>query len=310
MARSLAVSIANRRSLAAWLRGNRGREALAGYLFLAPFLLFFIVFVVRPVVASIQMSFYRWEILMPTHPYIGLDNYVNLLEDDLWWLTLKNTLVFTLLTSAGTAVFALLIALGVREPIRGQTFFRVIFYAPSLLSVTVVSITWGWLLNTQFGVINYVLKALRLPGINFLGDAALVLPSLALTTIWWGFGTPMLIYLAGLQSIPEHLYEAAKIDGAGRWQRFWHVTLPLLRPTILFITVTQVIAHFQLFGQSFIMTGGGPGRSSFSVINYLYQVAWRYFQMGYGATIAIALAVIIVIITVIQFRFLSVRIEY
>ncbi len=310
MAQSLTFNQTRRRSIAAWLRGNRGRDTLTGYLFLAPFLLFFIIFVVRPVATSVQMSFYRWEILMPTHPYIGLDNYVNLLQDDLWWLTLKNTLVFTLLTSAGTAAFALLIALGVKEPIRGQTFYRVVFYAPALLSVTVVGITWAWLLNTQFGVVNYGLKALGLPAINFLGDAALVLPSLALTTIWWGFGTPMLIFLAGLQNIPEHLYEAAKIDGADRWQRFWYVTLPLLRPTILFITVTQVIAHFQLFGQSFIMTGGGPGRSSFSVINYLYQVAWRYFQMGYGATIAIGLAVIIVIITVIQFRFISARVEY
>ena len=310
MMRSLTLAPIRPRNAVAWLGSNRGREALAGYLFLAPFLFFFIIFIVRPVVTSVQMSFYRWEVLMPVHPYIGLDNYANLLRDDLWWLTLKNTIVFTLLTSAGTTVLSLFIALGIKGPILGQTFYRVVFYAPTLLSVSVVSIIWMWLLNTQFGLVNYALNAFGLPRVNWLGDPGLVLPSLALTTVWWSFGFPMLIFLAGLQGIPEHLYEAAEIDGASRLQRFWRITLPLLRPTILFVTVTQVIAHFQLFVQSFIMTGGGPGRSSYSVIMYLYQTAWRYFQMGYGATIAIALAVVILIFTLIQFRFISARVEY
>jgi len=186
----------------------------------------------------------------------------------------------------------------------------VVFYAPTLLSVSVVSTIWMWLLNTQFGLVNYALNALGLAKINWLGDANLVLPALALTTIWWGFGFPMLIFLTGLQGIPQHLYEAAEIDGASRLQRFWNITLPLLRPTILFVTVTQVIAHFQLFGQSFIMTGGGPGRASYSIIMYLYQVAWRYFRMGYGTAIAIGLAAIMLVFTLIQFRLIGARVEY
>jgi multiple sugar transport system permease protein len=307
---ALSLNQTRRRNVIAWVRSPRGREALAGYLFLAPFLFFFVVFLVRPIITSVQMSFHQWEVLMPAHPYVGLANYEELIHDDLWWLALKNTIVFTMLTAAGTTVLALFTALAVKGPVPGQTFYRVVFYAPTLLSVSVVSIIWVWLLNTQFGLVNYVLNALGLAKINWLGDAVLVLPALALTTIWWGFGFPMLIFLTGLHGIPQHLYEAAKIDGAGRLQRFWNVTLPLLRPTILFVTVTQVIAHFQLFGQSFIMTGGGPGRASYSVIMYLYQVAWRYFRMGYGTAIAIGLGAIMLIFTLIQFRLIGARVEY
>jgi multiple sugar transport system permease protein len=307
---ALSLNQTRRRNVVAWVRSPRGREALTGYLFLAPFLFFFIVFLARPIITSVQMSFHQWEVLMPVHPYVGLANYEELIHDDLWWLALKNTIVFTLLTAAGTTVLALFVALAVKEPILGQTFYRVVFYAPALLSVSVVSIIWLWLLDRQFGLVNYVLHALGLSTINWLGDAGLVLPSLAVTTIWWGAGFPMLIFLAGLQGIPAHLYEAAEIDGADRLQRFWNITLPLLRPTILFVSVTQVIAHFQLFGQSFIMTGGGPGRCSYSVIMYLYQAAWRYFRMGYGATLAIGLAAIMLVFTLIQFRLIGARVEY
>jgi multiple sugar transport system permease protein len=129
-----------------------------------------------------------------------------------------------------------------------------------------------------------------------------VIPSLSLTTIWWGFGFPMLIFMAGIQNIPSHLYDAAKVDGADAWGRFAHITIPLLRPTILFVTVTQFIAHFQVFGQPYIMTGGGPGRSSLTVIMYLYQTAWRYFRMGYGSAMAVSLAIVIIIFTIVQFQ--------
>src|ERR1041385_5655871 len=281
------------------------RDAIAGYLFLVPFMLFFLVFVVRAIVLAVNMSFYNWDILAPTHSYIGLGNYVELFNDDVWWLSLKNTIVFTILTVIGTSVIALAAALALNQPIKGKNFFRVLLYAPSLLSVGVVGTTWVWLLNTQFGIINYGLSFLGIPNINWLGDDKLVLPALAITTIWWTFGFPMIIFLAGLQGIPEHLYEAARIDGAGPYSLFVYITLPLLRPTILFVTVTGVISHLQLFGQNFIMTTGGPGRASYSVILYLYQIAWRSFRMGYGSAVAVSLAIIMIIFTVAQFAFLD-----
>ena len=147
---------------------------------------------------------------------------------------------------------------------------------------------------------------------QWLANPRLVIPSLSLATIWWTFGFPMLIYLAGLQSIPEHLYEAASIDGANAWYRVRYITLPLMRPSIFFVAVTQLISHFKIFGQPYIMTEGGPGRSSYTVIMYLYQTAWRFYRMGYGTAIAVALAVVILFFTLVQFRFFgrSSSIEY
>lgn len=288
----------------------RTREALAGYAFLAPFMTFFSIFFLRAVVKAVEFSLYDWRLLRPTKPYIGFDNYVALWNDEIWWTSLSNTLEFTAMTVAGTTILALAAALAVTKPIRGQGFFRVLLYMPSLFSVGAVGLIWVWLLSSQFGVINYGLSAFGISPINWLGDPDLVIPALSLTTIWWNFGFPMLIFIAGLQGIPEQLYEAARIDGGNGRQIFLNITIPLLRPTILFVTVTGVIAHFQVYGQVYIMTGGGPGRSSYSAIYYLYQTAWVAFRMGYGAAIAVAIALIMAVITAVQFLFIGRRVEY
>lgn len=291
----------------------RSREAVIAYLFLAPFLIFFTVFVLRGIVYAVQMSFHDYQILSPNRPFIGISNYRELFADSVWWLALKNTVIFALLTVIGTSIVALLAAVAVNRPMRGANFFRVLLYMPSLLSVGVVGLTWVWLLNSQFGIINYGLSFFGIQPINWLGDENLVIPALSLTTIWWGFGFPMLLFIAGLQNIPEQLYEAARIDGASGRQLFRFITLPLLRPTILFVTVTGFISHFQVFGQPYIMTRGGPGRASYTAIFYLYQAVWAAFpaRMGYGAAIAITMAAIIVFFTAIQFFFLGRRrVEY
>ena len=288
----------------------RSREAIAAYLFLAPFLIFFMIFTVRAVVTAVQMSFFDWHALRPARPFIGVGNYEELFNDPVWWLSVRNTLFFALNTVIGTTIVGLLAAVAVTRPIRGQNVFRVLLYMPQLLSVGAVGLIWVWLLSTQYGVINYFLSFVGMRPINWLGSDALVIPSLSLTTIWWTFGFPMLIFIAGLQGIPEHLFEAARIDGANGRQLFWYITLPLLRPTILFVTVIGLIGHFQAFGQPFIMTGGGPGRASYTAIFYLYQTAWAGFRMGYGSAIAIVMAAIIAIFTIVQFRLIGRRIEY
>jgi multiple sugar transport system permease protein len=288
----------------------RTRETIAAYIFLAPFLIFFSIFVVKAVASAVEMSFYDWQVLRPTRLFIGVENYIELFNDDVWWQALQNTVIFTIMTVTGTTIVALLAAVAVTQPIRGQDFFRVLLYMPSLFSVGAVGLIWVWLLSNQFGIINYGLSFLGIQPINWLGDPSLVLPSLSLTTIWWGFGFPMLIFIAGLQGIPEHLYEAARIDGANGRQIFFNITLPLLQPTILFVTVTGVIAQFQVYGQPFIMTTGGPGRASYTVIFYLYQAAWQAFRMGYGSAVAVTLAGIIASLTVIQFLFVGRRVEY
>src|SRR5688572_9768715 len=164
----------------------RSRETLAAYIFLAPFLIFFSIFVVKAVASAVQMSFYDWQVLRPTRLFIGIENYVELFNDDVWWIALQNTIVFTTMTVVGTTIVALLAAVAVTQPIRGQDFFRVLLYMPSLFSVGAVGLIWVWLLSTQFGIINYGLSFLGIQPINWLGDPSLVLPALSLTTIWWG----------------------------------------------------------------------------------------------------------------------------
>ena len=287
------------------------REAIAAYLFLAPFLIFFSVFFVRAAISSVSISFHDWRLLRPAIPYVGVENYIELFNDQIWWDSVIHTIYFTVMTVVGTTVFGLAAAVAVTRPIRAQGFFRVLLYVPQLLSVGAMALIWNWLLSGQFGVINYVLSFFGVHPINWLGDPNLVLPALSLATIWWTFGFPMLIFIAGLQGIPEDFYEAAKIDGANGWQQFLYITLPLLRPTILFVTVTGVIGHFQVFGQPYIISGGGgPGRSSWSVIIYLYNQAWIAFRMGYGAAVAVAIAVIMAVITTFQFLVISRRVDY
>jgi multiple sugar transport system permease protein len=289
----------------------KSREAIAAYMFLAPFLIFFSIFFVRAALSSVNISFFDWRLLRPNRPYVGLENYIDLFNDDIWWLAVRNTIYFAAMTVTGTTILGLAAAIAVTRPIKGQGFFRVLLYIPQLMSVGAMGLIWNWLLSGQFGVINYLLSFFGVRPINWLGDPNLVLPSLSLATIWWTFGFPMLIFIAGLQGIPEHLYEAAKIDGANGWQQFLYITLPLLRPTILFVTVTGVIGHFQVFGQPYIISGGGgPGRASYTVIIYLYQQAWVAFRMGYGAAVAVAIAGIMAIITAVQFFFISRRVEY
>ncbi len=299
------------RGLHYWLTRPRTVEAITAYMFLTPFLAFFFVFVLRSIVYSGFMSLHDWKVLSPVQQFIGLRNYNELLNDSVWWIALKNTAVFAALTVGGTTLLSLGVALILHRRPRGGYFFRSAFYAPSILSVSVVAICWGWLMNTDFGVINYGLRSLGLPRVNWTGDAGIVIPSLSLVTIWWGFGFPMLVLLAGLQNIPEQLYEAAKIDGANAWRVFWYITLPLLRPTLLFVTVTGFIAHFQVFGQPYLMTNSGaPGRASYTVILYLYESAWEAFRMGFAASMAFTLALLLMVITLIQFFFVGRRVEY
>lgn len=196
-------------------------------------------------------------------------------------------------------------AVAVKQEIFGRHLFRTLFYLPVLLSVSAMALVLQRAFDPQRGLLNYyITDVLTGPRINWLGDAQLVIPSITLATVWWQFGIPMLTFLAGLQGIPESLYEAAKIDGANPRQTFFRITLPLLRPTLLFVGVTQFIGQMQVFGQPLIMTGGGPGHESRMVLLYLYQTAWSFFRMGYASAMAVVLALIMVVVTLIQFRLL------
>lgn len=293
-----------------WTLTPRRREAIAGYLFLAPYLVFFLVFLAGPVISAFVTAFVEWELLRGTYRFNGLENFELMMEDDLFWIAMRNSLYFAIMTTAGNTVVALCAALALKSIRPGHTLFRIILYAPVVLSISVIGIVFRRLLST-FGLVNAVLEAVGIDSVNWLGDPNIVIPSMSLMTIWWGFGFPMLIFLAALYAVPEPLYEAARIDGAGRWAILTRITLPLIRPALLFIIVTQFIAHIQVFGQPYILTQeGGPGYSSYTIVLHIYRTAFRYFDMGYAGAMALSLGVVMFIFALLQFRLLGRYTEY
>jgi multiple sugar transport system permease protein len=286
------------------------RKQLPNYLFILPHFFFFAVFILYPIFRGLQISLYDWKIIGKNQLFIGLANYQHLLDDKTFWVALNNTGYFMVITVIVNVALGLIVAAGLKNAFAGNGMLRVLFYAPGILSVSVLGILGIRVWDTQLGIVNYFLNVLGLTRLSWLGNPSLVIPALSITTVWWTFGFPMLVFLAGLQNIPENLYEAAKIDGAGKWQSFRFITIPLIMPTMLFVIVTQFISHMQVFAQPYIITAGGPGNGSRTAVMYLYETAWKYFRFGYASTMAVVLAVIMIVVTVVLFWLMRRRTEY
>jgi multiple sugar transport system permease protein len=252
-------------------------------------------------VAALAISFTDWSMLTPPR-WVGVGNYQRMLADPLFYSVLYNTAFISFLSVPLQLALALMIALGLNEKLRGVALYRTLFYLPSQMPIVASALLWLWVLNPEFGLANAVLNLLGLPPLRWLFDPATVKPSIVLVTLWGGIGTPLIIFLAGLQGVPDSLYEAAEIDGAGALARFRHITLPMLSPIIFFNLIIGIIASFQAyFTLVFITTQGGPANTSLIFILYIYFKAFRDFDMGYASTLAWTLFLIVLVLTAINF---------
>ena len=283
------------------LPGYKRREAINAYLMIGPWIIGFIAFTAGPMIASIVISFMDWPLLQAPK-WIGIENYRFMLKDELFWISLYNTIYYTIIGVPLRVIAALCVALAMNLKLRGISVYRTIYYIPSITPAVASSIMWLWIFNPDFGLANALLGYLGIHSrIRWIYDPALSKPSLILMSLW-GIGGMMIILLAGLQGIPEQLYEAAEIDGAGLWHKFWKITLPMLSPSIFFVTIMQVISSFQVFTQAYVMTRGGPANSTLFLVLYLYQNGFEFFRMGYASSLAWALFMFVLVLTILQFR--------
>jgi multiple sugar transport system permease protein len=279
------------------------RQAIvAGYLFLLPNIVGFLLFSCIPVLITLGISLLDWDMIRPP-TFVGIANYAVLLSQDaIFRQVLGNTLYYVVGTVPADIVISLMLALAMNSKVRGVTLFRAIFFIPVITSSVAVAMIWRWLYNRDFGLINLALMAVGLPVVPWLSSSSWAMPAVILMAIWKRVGYDMVIFLAGLQSIPVQLYEAAEIDGAGAWQRFRHVTLPLLTPTTFFVLVISLIGSFQVFDLAFVLTSGGPGNATNTIVMYVYNQAFQFFHMGYAAAVAWVLFMLVLAVTLIQWR--------
>ncbi|WP_019534579.1 carbohydrate ABC transporter permease [Paenibacillus ginsengihumi] len=278
---------------------KRLTDSLWGYAFILPQMIGLIVFALIPLVSAFVLSFMKWD-GFGAKEFIGLDNFVGQFRNPDFTLALWNTAWYTFLVVPVGIVLAMLVAVALNK-VRGKVIYRLFYYMPVVTSSIAVSIVWLWLLNSEFGIINVYLKQwFDIEGPDWLTDRKMVIPSIAMLSIWWGLGSNMVLFLAGLQGISSSYYEAAQIDGASKFRQFWHITLPLLSPTTFFCTIMSIIGSFQVFDQSFVMTGGGPAKASYTIVYHVYQLAFVEFTFGKSAAAAVILFFIILTLTLIQ----------
>lgn len=294
----MATTVAPRRSVrtSPLLR----REALDAYLFISPWLIGFFLWVAGPMIASIAFSLIRWDLLGPPS-WVGLSNYRTLFTNPLVRISLWNTAFYTFLSVPLGLLVALATAMLLNQRLHFQSWFRTCFYLPSVMPAVANAVLWFWILNPEIGLANQLLRLFGLPRSLWIYDPATAKPTFVLMSLW-GVGNTMIVFLAGLQGIPQSLYEVADIDGANWWNRFRHVTLPMLSPVILFNLVVGVIGSFQVFTSAFLLTNGGPQNATLFTVLYLYRLAFEQFNMGLASALAWLLFAIILVFSLIQLR--------
>jgi len=283
------------------LSGQALLERRWGWLMALPAILGFLIFTLGPMVASLVISLTDWQI-GGGRSFVGLANYKRMLADDpLLWKSFAVTTFYTLGAVPLSLLLGFAVAMLLNQRVRGLGAFRTVYYLPTLVPSVASAVLWIWIFNPDFGLLNSALRQGDLPTSNWIYSEQAAVPSMVLMSVW-GFGNIMVIFLAGLQGVPRHLYEAVAIDGGGGWQQFRHVTLPMMTPTIFYNLVTSIIATFQVFNQAYVMTQGGPNNATLFYIYYLYRTAFTKAEMGYASALAWFLFVVVLVITVLLFR--------
>jgi len=271
------------------------------YVLISPWIIGFLAFTLGPMVASAIISLTEWDLLL-LPKWIGFKNYVTMFTDDpVFWESLRVTITYTTFSVGLNIVVAFLVAMLLNQNVRGQQYYRTIYYLPFVVSGVAVAWMWRIMYNPEFGVVNLLLSYFGIQGPKWLASTTWALPALIIMSVW-GFGGSMVIFLAGLQGVPSHLYEAAEIDGANALAKFSNITLPMMTPTIFFVMTTGIIGAFQTFTQVYVMTQGGPGNATMVYALYLYFNAFKFFKMGYAAALAWVLFFVVLIVTILQFK--------
>jgi putative chitobiose transport system permease protein len=278
------------------------RRTVTAYLFLLPALVILGTFLIYPLFASVWYSFHEYNAVQPAE-WIGLANYRELLDDEVFHQAFRNTLVYSAGVVPGCVILPLFMALLVNRPGRGIAFFRVAFYIPVITSIVVVGIVWKWM-YFEDGILNSILRALNVVSkpVPFLSDPDIALYAIMAVTVWKASGYYMVLYLAGLQSLPRELDEAARLDGANRWQRLWDITIPLLRPMITLVAVIASIGAMKVFGEIYVMTSGGPAERTNTLVYYVYKQAFTFLRMGYASAVAVVLCLFLVVLSLINIK--------
>lgn len=285
-------------------------KKLKPYLFIAPALIIFLIFSIYPIFNMIGLSFYEWDFISPTKVFVGFKNYVNLFKDAEFFQTLTNTIVYMVLTVGIGLILGIFLALFLKKDTEVNKFMQSIIFSPYIVSLASVSFLWMWLMNTDFGLINYILSIFNIPAIDWLGSPKIALFSLVIISVWKTLGYNTIIILSALQSIPKYLYEAASLDRANKKQVFFKITLPMISPTLFFLTIVNIIASFKVFDTIQIITQGGPQNSTNTLVYSLYEYGFKFYKIGYASTIGVVLLVIIAVFTVIYFKLLSKKVHY
>lgn len=280
------------------------KKKIIPYFLVSPYIVHFMVFVLFPVAFSIVLTFNKWNIIAPME-FIGLDNYFRLFQDKLFWKSILNTLIFLVIHIPLQIIIALFLAEVLNQKLKLRGFFRAAFFLPVVVSGVVVTMLWQQLYGFDSGVINQLLVSIGLPKIGWLTDPNVAMPSIAVMATWKNVGLYIVLFLVGLQTVPKQYYEAADLEGATHWNKFWHITLPMINPTIFMVAILSTIGGFSLFIEPYIMTGGGPLNSTISAMLYIYKQGFFYYHMGYASTLGVFFAIIILTVVIIQKKFVE-----